>query len=252
MHPGESLLSIAADGRLLRDVAQGVDRGWILASTPGRQPSVADNAAPSSAPGAGIRLQVSVGWSGRLRRVRSARVRVVRPRLTPIMIQAMRWMPWSLTWWWKTMRLVAKEAIEPTYPQVRSRPAAVPRTGRRWEPKRLRLRLRLFSAAVQLVTTGRRIYLRLARHRPWTNVITNALGQSLGVGIGQALERDVVPLPAPMADRGRCAMCDMRWAGRALENTLVLRSPSASGPASPPPAATASARRTPCPGGPCG
>ncbi|MFF2628624.1 IS1380 family transposase [Kitasatospora griseola] len=43
---------------------------------------------------------------------------------------------------------------------------------RRWEPKRLRLRL--FSAAAQLVTTGRRRYLRLARHWPWTDLITSA------------------------------------------------------------------------------
>jgi len=43
---------------------------------------------------------------------------------------------------------------------------------RRWEPKRLRLRL--FSAAAQLVTTGRRRILRLARHWPWTNVVTSA------------------------------------------------------------------------------
>ena len=44
---------------------------------------------------------------------------------------------------------------------------------RLWEPKRLRLRL--FSAAAQLVTTGRRRYLRLAKHWPWTDVITDAL-----------------------------------------------------------------------------
>ncbi|MDK0523499.1 IS1380 family transposase [Streptomyces sp. ML-6] len=43
---------------------------------------------------------------------------------------------------------------------------------RRWEPKRLRLRL--FSTAAQLVTTGRRLWLRLARHWPWTQVITTA------------------------------------------------------------------------------
>ncbi|MEU0187084.1 IS1380 family transposase [Streptomyces sp. NPDC006207] len=43
---------------------------------------------------------------------------------------------------------------------------------RRWEPKRLRLRL--FSAAGQLATTGRRHYLRLARHWPWTHLITAA------------------------------------------------------------------------------
>jgi DDE family transposase len=44
---------------------------------------------------------------------------------------------------------------------------------RLWEPRRLRLRL--FSAAVQLVTTGRRTILRLARHWPWTGEITSAL-----------------------------------------------------------------------------
>ncbi|MFF3918451.1 IS1380 family transposase [Streptomyces sp. NPDC001852] len=43
---------------------------------------------------------------------------------------------------------------------------------RRWEPKRLRLRL--FSAAAQLVTTGRRRWLRLARHWPWSQIITAA------------------------------------------------------------------------------
>nr|WP_260147487.1 transposase [Streptomyces sp. CEV 2-1] len=44
---------------------------------------------------------------------------------------------------------------------------------RLWEPRRLRLRL--FTAAGQLVTTGRRQILRLARHWPWTHVITDAL-----------------------------------------------------------------------------
>ncbi|SBT89290.1 Transposase DDE domain group 1 [Streptomyces sp. DI166] len=42
-----------------------------------------------------------------------------------------------------------------------------------WEPRRLRLRL--FTAAGQLVTTGRRRVLRLARHWPWTSHITTAL-----------------------------------------------------------------------------
>jgi hypothetical protein len=42
-----------------------------------------------------------------------------------------------------------------------------------WEPRRLRLRL--FSAVAQLVTTGRRRILRLAAHWPWTGVITDAL-----------------------------------------------------------------------------
>ncbi|MDQ0405353.1 hypothetical protein J2S50_003902 [Streptomyces sp. DSM 40167] len=42
---------------------------------------------------------------------------------------------------------------------------------RLWEPRRLRLRL--FTAAGQLVTTGRRRILRLAR--PWPGHITAAL-----------------------------------------------------------------------------
>jgi hypothetical protein len=44
---------------------------------------------------------------------------------------------------------------------------------RRWEPRRLRLRL--FSAAAQLVTTARRRHLRLAAHWPWTELITDAI-----------------------------------------------------------------------------
>jgi hypothetical protein len=43
---------------------------------------------------------------------------------------------------------------------------------RRWEPKKLRLRL--FSAAAQLVNTGRRRWLRLPARWPWTDVITHA------------------------------------------------------------------------------
>ncbi len=50
-------------------------------------------------------------------------------------------------------------------------------TARLWEPRRLRLRLRLLSAAAQLVTTGRRRILRLARRWPWTNVINDALAR---------------------------------------------------------------------------
>ncbi|MEU5093132.1 IS1380 family transposase [Streptomyces sp. NPDC021356] len=46
---------------------------------------------------------------------------------------------------------------------------------RLWEPRRLRLRL--FSAAGQLATTGRRRILRLARHWPWTSHITAALNR---------------------------------------------------------------------------
>lgn len=44
---------------------------------------------------------------------------------------------------------------------------------RLWEPRRLRLRL--FTAAGQLVTTGRRRILRLTRQWPWTHDITTAL-----------------------------------------------------------------------------
>ncbi|MEU1601665.1 IS1380 family transposase, partial [Streptomyces sp. NPDC005708] len=46
---------------------------------------------------------------------------------------------------------------------------------RLWEPRRLRFRL--FTAAAQLVTTGRRRILRLARHWPWTDKITTALAR---------------------------------------------------------------------------
>ncbi|MFK4548142.1 hypothetical protein RKD29_007738 [Streptomyces tendae] len=42
-----------------------------------------------------------------------------------------------------------------------------------WEPRRLRLRL--FTMAGQVVTTGRRQILRLARRWPWTSHITTAL-----------------------------------------------------------------------------
>jgi hypothetical protein len=43
---------------------------------------------------------------------------------------------------------------------------------RRWEPKRLRLRL--FSAAAQLVHTGLRRWLRFIARWPWTDAITRA------------------------------------------------------------------------------
>ncbi|NSL42739.1 IS1380 family transposase, partial [Streptomyces sp. 8P21H-1] len=46
---------------------------------------------------------------------------------------------------------------------------------RLWEPRRLRLRL--FSPAGQLVTTGRRRILRLSHHWPWAHVVTSALGR---------------------------------------------------------------------------
>jgi Transposase DDE domain group 1 len=44
---------------------------------------------------------------------------------------------------------------------------------RRWEPKRLRLRL--FSAAGRLASSGRRLRLRLAEHWPWAADITAAI-----------------------------------------------------------------------------
>ncbi|MFF5655116.1 IS1380 family transposase [[Kitasatospora] papulosa] len=44
---------------------------------------------------------------------------------------------------------------------------------RLWEPRRLRLRL--FSAAAQLITTARRRHLRFTHHWPWTDVITGAI-----------------------------------------------------------------------------
>ncbi len=44
---------------------------------------------------------------------------------------------------------------------------------RRWEPKRLRLRL--FSAAGRLARSGRRLRLRLAQHWPWAGQITIAV-----------------------------------------------------------------------------
>src|ERR1700749_385595 len=50
---------------------------------------------------------------------------------------------------------------------------ALTRQTRRWEPRNLRIRL--FSAAAQLVTAARRRPLRFASHWPWTGVIAEAL-----------------------------------------------------------------------------
>jgi len=44
---------------------------------------------------------------------------------------------------------------------------------RRWEPKRLRLRI--FAAAGRLASSGRRLRLRLASHWPWATLITTAV-----------------------------------------------------------------------------
>jgi hypothetical protein len=49
---------------------------------------------------------------------------------------------------------------------------APPGTARLREPRRQGFRL--FSAAVRLVTTGRRRILRFTRHLPWTGEITAA------------------------------------------------------------------------------
>jgi hypothetical protein len=46
-------------------------------------------------------------------------------------------------------------------------------TARRWEPKRLRLRL--FSCAGRIVKGGRRLRLHLARTWPWADLITTAI-----------------------------------------------------------------------------
>jgi len=46
-------------------------------------------------------------------------------------------------------------------------------TARRWEPKRLRLRL--FAVAGRLARGGRRVRLRLAEHWPWAAEITAAV-----------------------------------------------------------------------------
>ena len=47
--------------------------------------------------------------------------------------------------------------------------------GRRWEPKRLRLRF--FAVAGRLVRGGRRLRLRLAGRRPWAPEITAAIAR---------------------------------------------------------------------------
>jgi hypothetical protein len=39
------------------------------------------------------------------------------------------------------------------------------------------LRLRLFSAAAQIITTGRRRHPRFAQHWPWADVITDAIAR---------------------------------------------------------------------------
>ena len=50
---------------------------------------------------------------------------------------------------------------------------AMARPARRWEPKRLRLRV--FAVAGRLVRSGRRLQLRLAERWTWTPEITAAV-----------------------------------------------------------------------------
>jgi hypothetical protein len=53
---------------------------------------------------------------------------------------------------------------------------------RRWEPKRLRLRL--FSVAGRLARSGRRLRLRLAEHWPWAADITAAVARLQAIPSG--------------------------------------------------------------------
>ncbi|MEV0855125.1 transposase [Nocardia fluminea] len=46
---------------------------------------------------------------------------------------------------------------------------------RRWEPKRLRLRL--FTIAARLARDPKRTHLRLPSHHPWTELFTTALAR---------------------------------------------------------------------------
>jgi len=52
---------------------------------------------------------------------------------------------------------------------------ALPGPARRWEPKRIRLRL--FTAAGRIVSTGRRLRLRIAARWPWATQITAAISR---------------------------------------------------------------------------
>ena len=54
--------------------------------------------------------------------------------------------------------------------------------GRRWEPKRLRLRI--FAVAGRIVRGGRRLRLRLAERWPWTGQITAATARLQALPVG--------------------------------------------------------------------
>jgi hypothetical protein len=55
-------------------------------------------------------------------------------------------------------------------------------TARRWEPKRLRLRL--FAVAGRLASSGRRLRLRLAERWPWAGQITAAIARLQAIPSG--------------------------------------------------------------------
>jgi hypothetical protein len=55
-------------------------------------------------------------------------------------------------------------------------------TARRWEPKRLRLRL--FSAAGRLARGARRLRLRIAERWPWAGELTTAITRLQGLPAG--------------------------------------------------------------------
>ena len=46
---------------------------------------------------------------------------------------------------------------------------------RRWEPKRLRLRL--FTIPAAIAHTGRRVWLHLSPRAPWADIVNNAVTQ---------------------------------------------------------------------------
>lgn len=64
---------------------------------------------------------------------------------------------------------------------------------RRWEPKRLRLRL--FSVPASLAFTGRRVLMHLAEKAPWAHLVTDALHRL------RVLARPRLNLHAPVQHR---------------------------------------------------
>ena len=69
--------------------------------------------------------------------------------------------------WWAIVALAAELVAWMQTLALAEHPA------RRWEPKRLRLRL--FSIAGRLTRTGRRTVLHLSRHAPWVDLLTTAI-----------------------------------------------------------------------------